>query len=341
MDLKCPICNVKNQKASLGVNCENCGFDYSFINTFANKTSYDLWQKKIVAHKNKLIQDIRIKLCSSNRFILGSDYVAYISDDNRMNVINEYGESELCNVIQFSYSERNKAVLEKGGIIRPEGDNTYGQLNKIETYRAKHVLCAPSCIYIVNQSEQVDIFGVVIDPEIKKWEHITMLVCGSFHVLGLTRDHTVRVAGEMMQKSIIEKVSSWKNVKSICASTDCSIALHNDGTVSFAGRPNDPRSKVEEWKDIIDIKADTSYVVGLKSNGSIQLAGTCKDFLDMGRSSAVDWKDVIAITCSKTGIAAIFSDGSLRIVGGFIGDLETIYKKWNEYVKFNPLKQCQ
>ena len=92
-------------------------------------------------------------------------------------------------------------------------------------------------------------------------------------ILGLTYDKTVKIAGDCIDDEIVKKVSNWKNVKSIATSTDCSLALFEDGTVSFAGRASDPRSHIEDWRNIVAINADSSYVIGITEDGGIKMAG--------------------------------------------------------------------
>lgn len=336
MEMVCPVCAAKSSDLAMAeVSCTKCGFEYAYVDCFGGKKSLTLWRNKIEKKKAQLKLNKMELFSKTDCFILSSDTVAYVStDEKRLSIFSSDGSvEEKQNVRQYSRSERNSAILLENGEIEAYGDNSYGQCNVQVTEPAASILCAPNCIYVIGESGQISISGAVIDAEIQSWRDISALSCGSFHLLGLTKDKKVRIAGEMIEKAVIEKVSSWKKVKSICAATDCSIALFDDGTVSFAGRKNDPRSEVENWKNIISVKADSSYAVGLTQEGNIQLAGTCKAYLDMERSTAAKWKNVIAITCSRSGIAAIFNDGSLKIVGNFSGDSEEIYKNWIDHVK--------
>lgn len=335
MEKICPICDNRTNSSVDGVACLKCGFEYAYVDFFSSKKSLELWRKKLDEKKKQMLDDKSERFSKNDCFILSGNTVSFISlDEKKLSI---FGEESLFeekkNVLQYSRSERNSAILFDNGKMEVHGDNSYGQCNIDGNISAISILCGANSTYAVSKNGEVLIFGVIIDEKIKTWKNISVLACGSFHLLGLTKDKKVKIAGEMIEKSVIDKVSGWKNVKSICAATDCSIALFEDGSVSFAGRQNDPRSEAESWKNIVSIKADSSYVVGLTKDGTIKLAGSCKAYLDMGRSTAANWTNVIAITCSRSGIAAIFRDGTLKIVGNFSGNVEEIYKEWKKHIK--------
>lgn len=335
MEMVCPVCDNKTNNLLDGVSCLNCGFEYAYVKLFSNKKSLDLWKMKISEKKNRIKTDRIERFSKKDCFVLSGDTVSFISDSGKTLSIfgGENTFEKIQNVKQYSRSERNHAILFEDGKIEVQGDNSYGQCEIGDVISAVSVLCGPNSTYVITETGNVMIFGVEIDEKIKTWKDITALACGSFHLLGLTKKKKVKIAGEMIEKSVLNKISGWENVKSICAATDCSIALFEDGSVSFAGRQNDPRSEAENWTDIMAIKADSSYAVGLTKDGTIKLAGSCKVYLDMGRSSAADWKNVVAITCSRSGIAAIFNDGTLKIVGNFSGDIEDICNEWKVRMK--------
>lgn len=334
--IRCPVCSSEYQDSGHPeISCNNCGFRYAFVHFAAGETSRRLLCDKIAEARHQFKLSRLTKYSEGNRFILTSDSVAFISLKERMlSVIYGNGRVETAkNVLQYSASERNSVVLFENGKIKVLGDNNFRQCNVQNLNDIVSVLCAPNCIYAIDKKGKVNIVGAAVDPVIKNWTDISALSCGAFHVLGLTKDKKVKIAGEMIEKSVVDKVSGWKNVKSVTAATDCSIALFQNGTAAFAGRKNDPRSEVESWTDIISISADSSYAIGLTRDGAVRLAGFCKPYLDMGRSLAREWKNLIAVTCSRSGIAAISDNGELSIAGNFSGDLELVKKIWLEKIR--------
>lgn len=335
VDMNCPICKTAIPIDGLNVvTCGKCNFEYAFIRYMSGDNSRKLFQEKINTAKRKYSLSLIERNNNPNRFTLTGDSVAYISaDKNTLSIIKDNNIEQISGVMQYSASERNAAILYADGKVSVQGDNSYGQCGTDELKGIVCVLCAPNCVYAVNKEGHVSVVGAVIDEKIKKWNNIKTLACGSFHVLGLSKDCTVMIAGDMLDNNMIETVSNWKNVKSIAAATDCGVALFKDGTVGFAGRKNDSRNEVESWKKIVSVSVDSSYVIGITEEGDIKLAGSCKAFLDMGRSAAKDWKNIIAVTCSRSGIAAITEDGSLKIAGNFSGNIDEVCDAWAENVE--------
>ena len=79
-----------------------------------------------------------------------------------------------------------------------------GQCDTVLISPAKKVVCGPNCTYIIGMDGSVSVVGVVIDQSIRSWESISSLVCGSYHVLGLTTDKKVRIAGQMLEESMTD-----------------------------------------------------------------------------------------------------------------------------------------
>ncbi len=332
----CPICGSDFHASGFpGISCDKCGLETAFVRYFAGKESKRLWEDKVAGERGVFMRKKRDKFSRRDYFALSDDSVAYISsEENNLLIFGGDGTvEERKNVLQYSRSERNAAILFGDGKVEASGENDYGQCGVHGLSDVSAVLCAPNCIYAICRDGRVKVSGTAVDREVESWQNISAMACGSYHVLGLTKDSKVKIAGDRIEKSVIDKVSQWENVKAVCASTDCSIALFQDGTVAFAGRKNDSRGEAESWENIVAVKADSAYIVGLTKGGDVKLAGSCKEYLDMGRFVASEWKNVIAIACSRWGIAAIFMDGTISIAGHFAGDAEMVGKKWRERVK--------
>ena len=335
VDMKCPICKTSLPMGGLpSISCKQCSFNYAFVRYFAGNGSQILFQEKLKEAKHKYLLSMIERHSNTNRFTLTGDSVAYISEKKSvLGIIKGNGSIEnISDVKQYSASERNSAILYKNGRIKVTGDNSYGQCAVQELKDISFILCAPNCIYAVNKAGEVSIVGAIIDHNIRKWRKIKSLVCGSYHVLGLTTDNTVKIAGDMLDDGVIETVLKWKNVKSVAAATDCSVALFQDGTVGFAGRKSDLRKEVETWKNIVSVDVDSSYAIGITEEGRVKMAGSCKAFLDMGRASVKNLDNVIAVSCSRSGIAVILNDGTLKITGNISGDADDICTLWKKHI---------
>ena len=328
MSMMCPVCMQQKDDSVKGVRCQVCGFEHAYVEYFGSKKSLELWENEVAK-----LRPLKLRGLYALRrpMVLGKEKLFWRLPNNEILIFDENGVELKNDIRRYSESERNSAILHKDGKIDVFGDNSYGQCNIGVVDTAATILCGPNCTYVVNKDGSIQVFGALIDNQIKKWNDISRLSCGAFHLLGLTNDKRVRIAGEGLEESIIRKVSNWRNVKSVCAATDCSVALFEDGTVSFAGRPDDPRSESESWTKIVSVKADASFVYGLTSEGTIKVAGKCRKMLDGGRSDVIDWKNVIALECNGSAVVGLFDEHRLKIAGKFNGDGETLCTNFNEY----------
>ena len=136
-----------------------------------------------------------------------------------------------------------------------------------------------------------------------------------------------------MPAGAAEAIASWQNVTQLTAARDCAAALHQDGTVSFAGKPNDPRKEAEQWQNILSVACDSAYVYGLTQDGKLLLAGSCKAFLDKGRAEAAQWTDLMELACNTAGVGAVDAAGQLHFAGTMTGDVERVLSVWRENLK--------
>ncbi|MCR4642128.1 MAG: hypothetical protein K5697_08885 [Lachnospiraceae bacterium] len=334
--MHCPVCGMeKDTSVWYETSCQKCGYSYAFIQYAAGNQSLQLLNLKQEAARHDFRRK-RISTYAQARAIsLTGGSVAFVSTkDKKLTIIHGDGSSETQeNVVQYSANDRNSAVLFTSGAFRVSGDNSYGQCDAEETDTAAFVMCAPNSTYIIDRNGKVKAYGAIVDHSYEKWTDIAAMACGSYHILGLTRDGQVKIAGDMIESGIKKEIASWKEVRAVAAATDCSIGLLCDGTVKFAGRADDPRRESVNWKNMEAIQADSSYVVGINADGDVLMAGYSKAFLDMGRKEAGNWKDMLAISCSKSGIAGLSEKGSLQIVGSFSGEKDQVCKVWSEQVK--------
>ena len=332
---ECPVCgNIRDNASSDELMCKKCGFEYAFVKMFAGRHSRQIWSEIVNEKKTKLRKKNLSELIGKRNLFLGRNSVAYmLPETNRLALIDGSGKILFHEDVAFyDSSERNSLIVYKNGKIKVTGDNSYNQCDTDKLTDISHAICAPNCTYAVKKDGSVVSVGLCTDKNIKNWKNISCLASGTYHLLALSKNGNVTISGEMIEKSVIDKILSWKNVKAIAAADDLSLALFNDGTVSFAGRENDPRSEAENWTNIADIAADSSYAVGLTNDGNILLAGKCKAYLDMGRSAAREWKNISAVSCSRSGICAVDCNGKLYMVGNFIGDIPKVEKVWNDEI---------
>lgn len=88
------------------------------------------------------------------------------------------------NVVQFSASERNDAVVYADGTVKVLGeDNSYGQRDTDQWRDIQFALAAPNCTYGVTKTGAVLAQGAPVDPAVRGWTDVQTLACGTRHVV--------------------------------------------------------------------------------------------------------------------------------------------------------------
>lgn len=332
----CPVCGRPKGAVSLSeYDCGHCGFQNAYLQSFADPESMAQWQKAVQAAKAAWQAKQRAELARAHRLSVSGHGVALlVPQEHTLYLVSTNGQflTEQ-NVVQFSPSERNDAVVYADGTVKVVGeDNSYGQRDTDQWRDIQFALAAPNCTYGVTKTGTVLIQGAPADPAVREWTDIQTLACGTRHVVGLTTTGTARVAGTL-PAGAGEAVAAWQNVTYLTAARDCVAALHLDGTVSFAGKPNDPRKAAEQWQNILSVACDSAYVYGLTQDGRLLMAGACKAFLDKGRSGAAQWTELMELACNAAGVGAVDAAGELHFAGTMTGDVERVLAVWQEKLK--------
>ena len=332
----CPVCGRPKGAVSLSeYDCGHCGFQNAYLQSFAGAESLTQWQKAVQAAKGAWQAKQRAEHAGGRRLTVGNHAVALlVPQEHALYLASTNGQLRVeQNVVQFSASERNDAVVYADGTVKVLGeDNSYGQRDTDQWRDIQFALAAPNCTYGVTKTGAVLAQGAPVDPAVRGWTDVQTLACGTRHVVGLTTDGTVRLAGTL-PTGAAEAIASWQNVTQLTAARDCAAALHQDGTVSFAGKPNDPRKEAEQWQNILSVACDSAYVYGLTQDGNLLLAGSCKAFLDKGRSEAAQWTDLMELACNTAGVGAVDAAGQLHFAGTMTGDVERVLSVWRENLK--------
>lgn len=304
------------------------------IHFFAGPQSMKRWKEKLeLLHLEKIraMQEI----CSREHVLTVTGRGASLLIPGNRRLLSSDSGKEIRrkeHIVQYSASDRHEVWLLEDGTVEARGENAYLQCETQGWKDIVSVLAAPRCTYAVRRSGTVAVCGAPVDTGIERWRGIRSLACGSYHLVGLTERGTVKVASTsvMTGSSMEETIRGWSDVTAVAAGGDGTLALHADGTVSFAGRKNDARQEVSVWRNVTAIAADSVYAVGLTKDGRILIAGSARStMLDMGRAHASEWTDVVAVSCGSSVIGALLSDGTLRLAG-IIQGKDEVLGKWEQ-----------
>ena len=332
--LVCPVCGRPRADAALPeLDCPACGFQNAYVRLFAGGKSRARWQSAVQAARVAALRAKRLALATAHRFALGSGSAAFLQDaPQRLLIAHGDGRVQIEEqAVAYSSCENNYAVAYAGGTVRVFGvDDSLGQKNTAQWSGVRGVLTAPDCTYGVTADGRVLAAGAPVDASVLSWTNVRRLVCGPDHVAGLREDGRVLTAGHVQAAS---EIALWENVADIAAARGCIVAMHRDGTVSFAGKAGDARAACAAWTGIAAVAADNAYVYGLTEDGDVLTAGACKPFLDKGRSGAANWHGVAALASNPSGVAALGATGELTLAGTVSGDSRKLLDAWEQHVR--------
>ena len=243
----CPVCGAP-QSVMKEYDCGTCGFAAAYIPFFAGEKSWALWQQQAErAREARKPARKQLSLYPAGSLCLDGSCVAFRDGpQKRIYIATGAGMAQRQeNAVEFSVGQRNYAVLYADGTVRVfGGENSYGQCDTGDWRGITSVLSGPNCTCGVTKDCSILVRGARAIQGLDRWTGVKKLVCGTNHVVGLRTDGQVLAAGDR-ERPFFEKIRSWKHVTDIAAARGCALALRQDGTAVFAGKPGDDREAVE------------------------------------------------------------------------------------------------
>ena len=111
------------------------------------------------------------------------------------------------------------------------------------------------------------------------------------------------------------KVSFWRNIEHIYATSGVVVGLQTDGKVLVASK--EPIFDTSHWRDIIDISCISDRIAGIKGNGEVYFTGNVSNTLKYS-----GLKNILTVNLSRNFISAITFSGTVWM--GDDGDLEEV-----------------
>ena len=137
----------------------------------------------------------------------------------------------------------------------------HGSTHIIFTENIRQIISTDDAVFTLfnDGTVSVDGFGKNAYNDVKKWNAIIEIACGSHHVAGLRKDGKVLVAST--NTSIQASVKQWESVKNIYACGNHTYGVLNDGSVVYHGTSS--LDKVfSAWHNINHLVVSESYIIG-------------------------------------------------------------------------------
>ena len=336
IQLKCPVCGAQKSDSAI-FSCEQCKFDFAFVEFFADDHSREHWLNIVKEYKDKQLKG------DSN---IAGDYISICRDSvsfysaKKKEVVTLYGDGrqpeKKNDVAKFVSNDNNSVILYLDGSVEVYGDNSYGQCDIGKVKDAEFIALSSTCVFIVNSDKNIQVFGSLPQKAksvVKRWKNVDDLIVSDSLILSI--DTFQKIRGVELTDglaSTIKNIESWNGVKKICVHKDVCVALFEDGELVMAPY-NEGYNEIQTWENIRDIVFDGTYVVGLSMDGDIKIAGKSKSpILDAGRKEVSSWTDIVSICCSNYAFGGYDKEGKLHLTGKFGGRAEQLIEEWRRVV---------
>lgn len=217
-------------------------------------------------------------------------------------------------VISLGNGSRGHIVaIEKGGHLRSEGSDRYGQRDIIDMDYVVSVSCGSSYTLALRQDGSVVACGLNDDGQcdVLDWRSIVAINAGAEHSVGLRADGTVVAAGNNNYGQC--DVSGWYDIVQVDAGYDATVGLKSDGTVVVAGSNGRSAYSARDWEDIVQVVATaTAGILGLKSDGTLICTEEAFDVSDYHQISRILDGQSKPMALTTDGILVDLDSGDIR-----------------------------
>ena len=307
---------------------------------------------------NAIIYELAVTSFNNNQLEQAKKYFFQIEDYNdSADYISKIELKLSNNIIKTAYAE---AVSYYNDGFYQKALDIFIDLDDYRDSQEKAALCEEN-LQRINLSHKLaggirHSLGIIEDGKVKSagnnlngqcnvalWENIISIDGYGIYTIGLKKDGTVEVAGNLSEKQRIE-VASWEHIVDVAAGERYVVALKSDGKVVSEGHNGDGQCYVDNFKNIIDLDAGWRFTVGLTKNGELQFAGLAQNLINEFMSDKEAWKDVIKISASggepkgkqrgKGHVVGLKQDGTLVAIGdNEYGQCDVNGDEWKDIIK--------
>jgi len=153
----------------------------------------------------------------------------------------------------------------------------------------------------------------------KRAKHLTCIVAGVSHTVGLKTDGTVVAVGNNSSGRC--NVSVWRDIVAVATYGTHTVGLKADGTVVAVGWNGKSDAKLGEvhcgqcdvsnWRDVVAVSVAGLKTVGLRAYGTVVAVGDN----EKGQCNVSAWRDIKAIAVGNGHTVGLKADGTVVAVG--------------------------
>lgn len=224
------------------------------------------------------------------------------------------------NVVQIAADESMTFGLRSDGSVLYTGTEN-AAFSKLRYYSAvKEIYLDMGRVVLLTKDGRVSFYDMGINNPVQHrsvllWKDICQIAITRHHILGLTRQGKVCVAGPAKDDdgnpSPLLEAMKWTGVKQLAAGYECAFGVLSDGRVCAAGTNDWGEAEVQNWSGVTHICSDVHNALGLKNDGTVLFCGSDTS----GVFDVIGWHDVVQIAGSDDCVLGLKNDGTVMVAG--------------------------
>jgi alpha-tubulin suppressor-like RCC1 family protein len=227
---------------------------------------------------------------------------------------NGYGECNVENwrkVCAVSAGPFFTVGLREDGRVYACGSNKYGQCNVQGWYDIAAISAGARHTVGLRRDGSVVACGQNRNGEcnVEAWRNIISVSAGYMRTYGILENNKLLVSGKLRgQNNGVSHLSNIIDIKNPYPYR--TLALKNDGTLSYVNKEDTTKAWIAKWKGIKQISAGPDYFAGLSKGGAVHILAYY--WISSGiELSTTNWEDIAAIAAGRFHLLGVKKDGSV------------------------------
>lgn len=153
------------------------------------------------------------------------------------------------------------------------------------------------------------------------WTDIVELCVSDRFIMGITKDGSVRVAGDKAAPDSggmnLYAPEEWKDIVSMAVGRDFAMGVDRDGKMHYAYQPEGEMGGLMHWKGIEEIAANDGFALGKKADGSLIGWSAYEELHWMGdyRMESAAWPPMKKVQVDEDAVVGLDAEGKLHFAG--------------------------
>ena len=219
-------------------------------------------------------------------------------------------DNKIIDINTLSASNRSVLFLNKKGIVRGSGDNSFSQLSNLPNENVAKVVANDKYSVFLFNDGSLQVCGECekdIKDVIEKTKNAIDIGVGDSHLIILDSLHNVVCIGDNSKNQCV--LNGTQKIKKVFARKNASIVIGLDGSVKFCG-DFIGRSNINDSIDILDIDVSNTSSIYLKSDGTVDYSTNLNNKYYI---ESLKWDNISNVACGDNFLVGLKTDGTVVV----------------------------